>query len=294
MRRLAAYRPDFGVGQRRRARRGRRAVPPPPRIPLWFRPARRAVALAAVAAGVIGACLFLWQGSYLEAARDGVRGLLSAAAAGVGFRVQEVYAEGRRETSRADVLAALEIEQGQPTFGFDPQAAKRRLEALGWVHSATVQRQLPDAVYVRLVERRPIARWRQGDETMLVDREGRVIGAADQERFSHLPLLRGEGALKAAPALFDLLASEPHLFKRVEAAILIGERRWNLQFDAGLEVLLPEEGLDRAWIRLAELAREHGLFEKAVEAVDMRLSDRLVLRLTPAALGRLDGTGGAI
>ena len=41
-------------------------------------------------------------------------------------------------------------------FGFDPQAAKTRLEALSWVRQVTVERRLPGTViYLRVEERHP-------------------------------------------------------------------------------------------------------------------------------------------
>ena len=79
-----------------------------------------------------------------------------------------------------------------------------------------------------------------------------------------------------------MLASEPELAARVTAAIRVGGRRWNLRIDDIIDVLLPEESAETAWSRLAELERANALLKRDVQTVDLRLPDRLVLRVNGA------------
>ncbi|MEM7171571.1 MAG: cell division protein FtsQ/DivIB, partial [Pseudomonadota bacterium] len=83
--------------------------------------------------------------------------------------------------------------------------------------------------------------------------------------------------------LIDLLGSEPDLKKRVSGAVWISDRRWNLQMDGRIEVRLPEGDMSAAWQQLAEVEREHGVFERDVKIIDMRIPDRLVVRTSPDA-----------
>lgn len=264
-----------GTGVRTRRRAARRKFLPSRRVAL------RGGGLVAVLAGAFA----LWHTGLAARLADQALESTVALSAKAGFVVETVYADGRQETPRGAVLEALGVERGLPLVLFDPKAARARLEALGWVRTASVERHWPDAIYVRLVERRPMARWQHAGKLALVDREGVVIGPATEPRFGGLPLIVGAGAPKAAPALFDLLANEPQLFSHITACVRIGERRWNLELDNGIAVMLPEEGVGQAWARLAELVREEKVFDKAIVAIDLRLADRLVLRLTPEAAG---------
>lgn len=196
-----------------------------------------------------------------------------------GFTVQNVYAEGRRMVPVQTLLSVLEVRRGAPIIEFDAAAARDRLEAIEWVQAATVERRLPDTIMVRLIERQPLAIWQSAGKLALIDRNGVVFGSADVARFAHLPLVVGEGAQKEAPPLFDALAAEPVLFKRVVAAIWVGGRRWNIRFDSGLEVRLPEGPIDVAWAHLSELVASRGLLERPVAAIDLRQSDRTVIRM---------------
>ena len=98
-----------------------------------------------------------------------------------------------------------------------------------------------------------------------------------------LPLLKGSGAPDNAAALVDMMASRPALAKRVAQAARRGDRRWDLVFESGLLVRLPEKKPLRAWERLAYLDRQFDLLSRGLVVIDMRLPDRLVLRTPPGA-----------
>jgi cell division protein FtsQ len=76
------------------------------------------------------------------------------------------------------------------------------------------------------------------------------------------------------------LASEPDIDSRVTAAVFVGDRRWNVRIDNAIDVMLPEDDLTGAWSKLAELQRTSQILQRNVETIDMRLPDRLVLRVT--------------
>jgi cell division protein FtsQ len=199
--------------------------------------------------------------------------------AALGLVVTGIEVEGRETTDAATVMAALSAVRGTPILSVNPHRAKEQLETLPWVRSATIERRLPGTLFVRLVERRPLAVWQHGGIQQLIDQEGAVILVDDLSRFARLPIVVGDDAATSAASLIGMLASEPELAARVTAAIRVGGRRWNLRIDDVIDVLLPEESAETAWSRLAELERTNALLKRDVQTVDLRLPDRLVLRV---------------
>ncbi|MCB1451728.1 MAG: cell division protein FtsQ, partial [Nitratireductor sp.] len=61
------------------------------------------------------------------------------------------------------------------------------------------------------------------------------------------------------------------------------DRRWNLTLNNGINVLLPETGAEQQLAALASMQREEGVFDRAIEVIDLRFNDRVVIRLTPEA-----------
>ena len=56
-----------------------------------------------------------------------------------------------------------------------------------------------------------------------------------------------------------------------------------MKLENGITVKLPEDGEDQAIADLVRMDHENGLLARDIAAVDMRLSDRLVVELTPEA-----------
>ena len=230
-----------------------------------------------VLAGVIGLIGSGWAGRKLDALAEG----LAQATAAFGLSVDEVFVEGRTRTNPGRLLAAVGVARGDPIFGFDPQAAKSRIEALTWVRRVTVERRLPSIIYLRVEERNPIALWQVEGQIAVIDGTGAVIAGARPEDFAGLTMMVGPDAPAHAAGLLRLLDSEPELRRRVVAAVRVGGRRWNLRFHGGTDVRLPETGAAEAWAQFARIERQHGVLQRDVDSIDLRLPDRLVVRTAP-------------
>lgn len=285
---LSISRRGKGGESRGGGRRTRRR--PPPR---WLRPASTLASCAALIAAALGAVAWLAHDGWFDRRAAAVTEAMRGTLVGAGLSVQSVLVHGRQRTPQSDVLAALDVERDALILDFDPSTAQQRIEALPWVRTATVERSLPSTIRVRIVERQPLARWQHQGSIRLVDSQGDTIPIDDEEMraYAGLPLVVGPGADRAAPTLFVLVEQEPDYAERVTAAVLVSERRWNVHLDGRIEVRLPEYGASRAWVRLVQLDREHALLQRDILAVDLRLPDRLVVRLGPDARERLTDDG---
>jgi len=237
----------------------------------------------ALLAGVSAGALLSGRSPEHASNQDTTSALL-AMTGSLGLVVSDIEVEGRTTTDTATILAALGAHAGTPILAVSPARAKEQLEALPWVRSAAIERRLPGTIYVHLVERKPLAVWQHDSKLELIDRDGTVIPVADLSRFANLPtVVGGDTARRGAAELIDLLASEPDLAPRVTAAVLVGDRRWNLRIDGAIDVMLPEDDPAGAWARLATLERTSRLLQRDVQTVDMRLPDRLVMRVSDPA-----------
>ncbi len=259
------------------------------RLPRWLerllRPTMAAAALGAAIVLLFAGIVTIHLGGIAGTAAA-VRSAIVAWTGTLGIAVQEVLVEGRRETSPDAVLAALDVDRGTPLLAFSPEAARRRLLALGWVKEARIERRLPGTIYVDLEERHPAAIWQRHGEYTLVDASGAVIGSDALARYHGLRVIVGDRAPARFAELFALLDAEADLARRVVAAVRVGDRRWNVQLDNGMTVLLPETGVADAWALLARLADERALLERGIAHIDLRNPDRLTVRLAPVAAPR--------
>jgi cell division protein FtsQ len=70
---------------------------------------------------------------------------------------------------------------------------------------------------------------------------------------------------------------------RVEAGVLVGQRRWNLRLRSGADIKLPEDNPQAAVAELLTLQRQSRILEKDALALDFRVPGRVFARLTDDA-----------
>jgi cell division protein FtsQ len=239
---------------------------------------RRYVTRVLVLACLITSPVWLWKSGNLTVAGHWIDRVSGRMAVAADLIVTDVLVVGRRHTPKHDLVKALGVRLGTPILALDLDAARARIEALPWIASASIERHLPDTVYLRIAERRPIARWYDDGKMHVVDRDGNAIALDDAGSYPRLPLVTGPGAPQAVGELLELLKSQPKLAARVTQARRLGRRRWDLMFDKGLIVMLPEDAPRRAWHRLAELQRTQRFLDRGLVAIDLRLPGRIVLR----------------
>ena len=205
----------------------------------------------------------------------------SAVTAWSGLAIEKIEITGQSETSEVDILHALGIGPFPSLVTFDVGAGRAGIEALPWVKQATIKKLYPDTLQVSVVERQPFAMWQHDDKIALIDRDGAPITTDEiGEDFARLPFVVGEGAELRAGEYAELIAGVPSLKARIHAGVLIAGRRWNIVLDNGVQLLLPEQDPGAALVAVSALDGENGLLSRDIAAVDLRLADKLVVRLT--------------
>ena len=250
----------------------------------WRAALRQALLTAAGLAfcALCGALFWLWHAGALAPLSARIDSRLHFIGAENGLALDKVEVEGRDRQSKESILAALDVAPGMPVMDIDLAAAQARLQDLPWVRSAEIERRMPDTLHIKIEERRPFAFWQRNGTLMLIDRDGMVIPAGDLKPYGPLIVLVGDDAPGNAVPLFDMLKTEPNLAARVRAGMRLGQRRWTLRFDNGVEAALPETDAEAAWHRLAALEASGRVLERNISSIDLRLPDRVVLKASPA------------
>ena len=162
----------------------------------------------------------------------------------------------------------------------DVSAIRQRLLQFGWVKDARVSRRLPDTLVIDIVERTPAALWQDKGQLALIDAEGVVLDRVPVDKMPDLPLLIGAGANRQEEQLARLLADVPTLKPQLASATWVGGRRWDLNFQSGETVALPEgdELARSALVKFAKLDRSTGLLGRDFVRFDLRIPGKMVAR----------------
>ena len=244
--------------------------------------------VAAVGFVAVAGLYGLSTGGYIGRSADYATKKISTIIVRAGFAVNKVTIEGQNRSTNAEVLKALGLDRSTSTLAFNTSEAQDRLEKLPMVRRAQVMRLLPSQLHVVLEERVPYAVWQYRSVLHLVDQDGIVIEKLKGQAPAKLPLVVGAGAAKHARDLLSALSQWPQIKSKVQAAVRVADRRWNLKLFNGLEIQLPEGGEARALKKVSELERSHAILSGDAISLDLRLGDRVTIRLSDDAASRRD------
>lgn len=148
------------------------------------------------------------------------------------FEIVRVDVVGNTRLTADRVREIAAVPPGATLLRFPGGGMVERLEADPWIAEATVTRDFPDGVRVRVVERVPVARIDTGSETLwLVDREGWVVAEQSAEQTSSLIVIRdlediepmpgvrsGSDVLRNALAVWEGISDELRVRTRIVSA----------------------------------------------------------------------------
>lgn len=198
-----------------------------------------------------------------------------------GFEVRKVEVRG---IERMDELPVYAIALGQHERAMpavDLVKLRADLMQLGWVQDARISRRLPETLVIDIVERKPTAVWQNKGKLALIDGHGKVLQGIDLTAMPDLPLVVGPNANRQTAGLGQLMEAAPALKPMLAGATWVGNRRWDLRFQTGETLSLPE-GKAEAGTALVNFARMDGvnrLLGRGIVRFDMRDPDKFVLRL---------------
>jgi cell division protein FtsQ len=225
------------------------------------------------------------RGGHADAILESLHDVADILAQRAGYQSANVSIEGAARLSRADVLRIAGITESSTLFLIDADATRARLLRNAWIAEATVGKLYPDQLEITIVEKKPFAVWQSRGNFFVIAKDGTVIDQLTRERVrdAGMPIVVGEGAERRAQDFLAVLDRFPAVRGETAAAVLIAERRWNLRLKNGTDVRLPEEDADVALMRLVALDHDKRILSRDVSMIDMRLSDRVAVRISDEA-----------
>jgi cell division protein FtsQ len=223
------------------------------------------------------------KGGHLPVMAAQLHDARNAAAIAAGFRIASVALTGAKQIGRDEILADAGVSDHASLLFLDAAAARTTLKANPWIADATVVKFYPGRLQISVTEREAFALWQKDGRLTVIAADGTVLEPQVTQRFTHLPLVVGAGAELKAQEFLALLDRHPGIRDAVRASILVAERRWNLRLKNGIDVRLPEADVEQALATLVKLDHDKKLLSRDIVAIDLRLADRVSVRLSQDA-----------
>lgn len=199
-----------------------------------------------------------------------------------GFAFKQVATPGVEGDHRLTLLSVAFNQEETAMPLVDLSDMREQLLRIGWVRDARVSRRLPDTIVIDVVERVPAAIWQNRQKLSLIDADGIVLDSVKLDALPDLPLVIGPAANLQAAALTRLLDGAPALKPMFAGATWIGGRRWDIRFQSGEVLALPEgeAASARALTKFARLDSSAGMLGKGLVRFDMRIPGKMYIRMS--------------
>lgn len=158
----------------------------------------------------------------------------------------------------------------------DLEKLRSDIKTLGWIEDVQIKKKLPDKLIFNITERTPKIIWQNKGKLWLADESGDLLTSEIRKKYLYLPIVIGQKNEKDIPEFFEILKSEPSLEKLVSSAVKVGERRWNMNLNNGIIVMLPEKNAKESWQMLAKIEKDKAIFSKKINYIDLRIESQLV------------------
>lgn len=200
----------------------------------------------------------------------------------LGFTVDEIVIQGRKRTSKQELMQAIAVSREDNIFEVDVYALQQRLEQLPWVRKAAVKKTfLPNVINITLQEKKVQSLWQISEKFHPIDEDGKVI-EADYVPDKPLLLIVGAGAPENINSLLKIIQQDKGIYQRVKVANFISKRRWNLVLDDvrdGITIKLPEDDVEKAWKKLIKLNTTKGILKRKLTILDLRFKGKIGIKL---------------
>ncbi len=198
-----------------------------------------------------------------------------------GFAVKRVEVTGIDRMERLTVYAVALDQNSRAMPLVDLNKVRAQLLQYGWIKDARVSRRLPDTLVVDILERKPAAVWQHGGRLSLIDAGGIVLEPVALNAMPDLPLVIGPDANVQATALTELMTHAPRLKPMLAGATWVGGRRWDLKFQSGEVLALPEGEKPSATAlnKFAALDGKDGFLGRGFVRFDMRDPAKMFVRV---------------
>ena len=248
------------------------------------RPAPRKLEIALTVAVLLGAGLLgAERGGQLDAVTAQYGGVGDWIACTLRLGVRMVTVSGATHMSERKILAIAGVDDKKSLPFFDVAQARARLEADPLIKQASVRKLYPNQIVIEIVERTPYAVWQKDGDVRAIAADGAPIDEVNDGRYADLPFVVGDGVNGRVREFVALLDAMDELKPRVEAGVLVDQRRWNLRLKSGIDIKLPESDPEAAIAELLILQRQSRILEKDVLALDFRVPGRVFARLSEEA-----------
>lgn len=191
--------------------------------------------------------------------------------------LNEVYVNGRNNETKANIIAALDINIGHPLINISLKKIRKELIKLDWVEHADVYLLPMGKLEIELTEYIPFAIYiHRKDNYTLINNAGINFKEISVNEFPNLFKLYGNDALEKVEELSSIIDKLKVFNLNVSKIERIDSRRWDIYLKQGYVIKLPNLDVVKSIDAIHKL--DNNIDYDNLLFIDLRIKDRVSLK----------------
>ena len=198
-----------------------------------------------------------------------------------GFTINNIQILGIKNIPKETIIKIVNNENKSNILNVNLLNIYNNLRNNDWVEELYIERVLPNTIKISIIEKEAIGIWQYEMSNKLITKNGEIISTANINKFKiDLPIIHGNDANKNANFILKILETNKVLTKNIWSLDYINNRRWNLHFKQGIIVLLPSEGILRAWNEIIKLQKNYDVLNLGLTELDLRNPNKILGKIS--------------
>ena len=198
-----------------------------------------------------------------------------------GFTINNIQILGIKNIPKETIIKIVNNENKSNILNVNLLNIYNNLRNNDWVEELYIERVLPNTIKISIIEKEAIGIWQYEMSNKLITKNGEIISTANINKFKiDLPIIHGNHANKNANSILKILETNKVLTKNIWSLDYINNRRWNLHFKQGIIVLLPSEGVLRAWNEIIKLQKNYDVLNLGLTELDLRNPNKILGKIS--------------
>ena len=177
------------------------------------------------------------------------------------------------------INAILQLSFPLSSIQLDIKNLQKIINNIDLVETANIRINDTGVLVIDVIERRPVAVFREDDQLTLIDIKGfKINNIFSRSDRKDLPLIVGiDGNLNVEEALKIYQIFSSHL-KEIRGLIRIGKRRWDIILKSDKRIKLPEKKPKKVLIKFLNSDLNGLISSDKFSVIDLRFTNRIILR----------------
>jgi len=201
------------------------------------------------------------------------------------FSLREIMIQGNRHLTEGEVASLAGLRLGEGLLGISGKGIAENLLKSPWIKDATVRKDFPDMLRVKIYESSPFAILECKGQAFFIDERGRKLDKMKGESVSFLPVISGDPSKKRAIflealTLAKVLKSRNIAKERGRVEIVAngeGTEDLSIVLD-GILIKIGNSEYSKKLDRIAALEEEIKKRALAIDYIDMRFNDKVIIK----------------